>query len=127
MSSPDAGRAAQALVALRVVVAVMMFIHGGYRVVDGSVPGFGSFLSGQGIPYGLVVAWAISAVEVIGAPLLAAGRFTRPIAAWFAVQLAAGIYLVHGNEGWFVVGGGRNGMEFSVLLIAALLGLVWAG
>ncbi len=32
-----------------------------------------------------------------------------------------GIVLVHAPAGWFVVGHGRNGMEYSVLLIAALL------
>jgi putative oxidoreductase len=40
---------------------------------------------------------------------------------WFGVQLAMGIYLVHAPAGWFVVGAGRNGMEFSVLLILCLL------
>ena len=34
--------------------------------------------------------------------------------------------LVHLPAGWFVVGGGRNGMEYSVLLIVALLGIAWA-
>ena len=33
----------------------------------------------------------------------------------------AGIVLVHAPEGWFVVGKGRNGVEFSVLLVVALL------
>ena len=33
---------------------------------------------------------------------------------------AMGILLVHAPEGWFVVGAGRNGMEYSVLLIASL-------
>ena len=37
-----------------------------------------------------------------------------------------GIVLVHAPSGWFVVGGGRNGMEYSVLLIAVLLAQAWA-
>jgi putative oxidoreductase len=44
---------------------------------------------------------------------------------YFAVQLAMGILLVHRPEGWFVVGRGRNGMEYSVLLIAVFLALAW--
>ena len=36
-----------------------------------------------------------------------------------------GIVLVHGPEGWFVVGMGRNGVEFSVLLLAALASFIW--
>lgn len=36
-----------------------------------------------------------------------------------------GIVLVHAPEGWFVVGLGRNGMEYSVLLIVCLLSLAY--
>lgn len=32
-----------------------------------------------------------------------------------------GIVLVHASAGWFVVGVGRNGSEYSVLLIVCLL------
>ena len=32
-----------------------------------------------------------------------------------------GIYFIHGRAGWFVVGAGRNGVEFSVLLILCLI------
>ena len=32
-----------------------------------------------------------------------------------------GIILVHLREGWFVVGGGRNGVEYSVLLVSIFL------
>ncbi len=45
----------------------------------------------------------------------------RPLCAWFAIQLLCGIVLVHFGEGWFVVGGGRNGYEYSVLLIACFV------
>lgn len=36
-----------------------------------------------------------------------------------------GIILVHRYDGWFVVGGGRNGMEYSVLLISSLFIVAW--
>lgn len=46
-------------------------------------------------------------------------------ARFFGVYLTeAGILLVHAREGWFVVGGGRNGMEYSVLLISSLIALI---
>jgi putative oxidoreductase len=41
----------------------------------------------------------------------------------FSVIYATGIALVHSKAGWFVVGLGRNGSEFSVLLIMCLLAL----
>ena len=34
--------------------------------------------------------------------------------------------MVHWKEGWFVVGAGRNGMEYSALLIASLLAIAYA-
>ena len=42
------------------------------------------------------------------------------------VILITGIVMVHGREGWFVVGGGRNGVEYSVLLIICLVTLFLA-
>ena len=44
----------------------------------------------------------------------------RPFALLFMAIYAMGIVLVHAPEGWFVVGAGRNGMEYSVLLIGSL-------
>ncbi len=64
---------------------------------------------------------------------LAACRWTpRPsevhrwIALGFAVEPTVGIAMVHAKEGWFVVGGGRNGAEYSVLLIGIMLAVAWA-
>lgn len=82
---------------------------------------FGDWLTGQGWPLGRVVAAAITAVEIAGTPLLAAGRLVAPLAVLYAVIYAVGIAMVHAREGWFVVGKGRNGAEYSVLLIVCLL------
>jgi putative oxidoreductase len=38
----------------------------------------------------------------------------------YAGILTTGIAMIHAREGWFVVGGGRYGVEYSVLLIVAL-------
>lgn len=64
-------------------------------------------------------------IEIAGGLTLSAGWLVRPLCAWFVIQLLAGIVLVHGREGWFVVGGGRNGVEYSVLLIVCLLAVAW--
>ena len=109
------------LALLRVGVAGMLVAHGVIRVLKGGVEPFGLFLTQQSIPFGLVVAWVLTAVEIGGGLLLAAGRFVGPLCLWFTIELAAGIWLVHAREGWFVVGAGRNGMEFSALLILCLI------
>lgn len=115
-----------ALVFIRVVVAAMMFIHGSSRISFGTVGGFGEFLGAQGLPLGFYIAWAITLFELIGSVLLAAGFYAWIIALLFALELAIGIALVHWKEGWFVVGHGRNGMEFSALMIASLLSIAYA-
>ncbi len=109
---------------LRFGVGALLFVHGVYRATTGGVSGFGEFLSSQGLPAGELVAWALTLFEIVGAPLLAVGVAAVPLALLFSVELAAGIWLVHRHAGWFVVGGGRNGVEFSVCLILALVALV---
>ena len=109
------------MVLLRVGVATLLFIHGAYRAATGGVAGFGEWLTGQGFPAGPAWAWAVTLIEILATPLLAAGKFVVPIAGYLALELALGIILVHRPDGWFVVGGGRNGMEYSVLLILCLV------
>lgn len=118
--------AARALLALRIAVATLLFIHGAYRIYDGGVPGFGEWLGSQGLPLGVVIAWTVTIMELVATVVLASGRFVPQLALYFSLVLTAGIILVHGKEGWFVVGGGRNGMEYSVLLIVVLLATAWA-
>lgn len=119
-------KSSQALLSLRVAVALLLIIHGIARAYLGIVDDFGGFLTARGFPLGVQLAWGLTLFEIVGGAVLAWGRWVRPIAAIFCVELAAGIALVHFPEGWFVVGAGRNGMEYSVLLIAVLLAVMYA-
>lgn len=119
------GPLAPGVLLLRLMVSTLLFIHGAARVQNG-VDGFGVWLEGEGVPMGLVVAWLVTGMELVGTPLLALGRFVRPLCVWFTGVLVAGIVMVHYPEGWFVVGAGRNGMEYSVLLITCLTSLSMA-
>jgi len=116
--SPNALRAS---VILRATLGLLLTIHGVYRIYDGGVTGFGGFLDAQHVPLGPAVAWLITIVEIVGGPALILGYLVRPLCGWFAVELTMGILLVHASDGWFVVGGGRNGMEYSVLLVICFL------
>ena len=111
---------------LRVSVASVFVVHGITRLVLGTVGGFGSFLEASGIPAGTAVAWTITLVEVVGGLALALGLFVRPLGLWFGLELLAGIVLVHAPVGWFVVGAGRGGAEYSALIIACLVALALA-
>lgn len=115
-----------ALLIIRVLLAAVIFIHGAARISNGTVGGFGEYLSSQGLPLGFYIAWAITLFELTGSVMLAVGFYTWIIALAFAVELIAGVYMVHWKEGWFVVGAGRNGMEFSFVLIVSLLAIAYS-
>jgi putative oxidoreductase len=118
-------RRLEAIDVVRILTAALLLVHGIARVSSGGVAPFGEFLAGQGFPAGRGIAWILTAVEIVGALLLIAGRFVPILCAWFIAELFAGIVMVHWKEGWFVVGGGRNGIEYSVLLIACLAAAAW--
>jgi putative oxidoreductase len=109
------------LMLIRLTLAGLIAAHGWARLLAGAVDPFGTWLGTQGIPLGMAVAWGITVIEIAGSPLLALGRLVFPLSVAFAAIYAAGIAMVHMHAGWFVVGLGRNGMEFSVLLIVCLL------
>ena len=117
---------ASALTLVRAGTALMLVIHGIARARLGIVDDFGVVLGQWGFPAGFWLAWTITIVEIAGGTALAAGLLVRPLALWFIVQLAAGIYLIHARAGWFVVGAGRNGTEFSALLIVCLAAVALA-
>jgi putative oxidoreductase len=112
------------IVVIRIAVAAMFIIHGVARIYYHAVPPFGPFLESKGLPFGLAWAWAVTIIEIIGGILLAMGRYTAPLAAYFILEIALGIWWIHYKSGWFVVGLGRNGMEYSVLLIACLVAIL---
>lgn len=116
---------ARGLDLLRVVLAALIAVHGWARLLNDAVEPFGAYLAGAGIPLGRWLAWAITAAEIGATPLLAAGWRARWLALGFIAIYAAGAWMVHRPAGWFVVGLGRNGLEYSVLLIVCL-GLVAA-
>ena len=103
----------------RTCVPLLLITHGVTRISNGTVGGFGEFLSGNGFPLGFFIAWGITVFEIFGGLSLILGYFVRWICAVFILELATGIILVHANNGWFVVGGGTGGMEYSVLLIVS--------
>lgn len=114
-------RAQQALFVQRLVLSGIIAAHGLARLFSDAVEPFGVWLESQNLPVGILFAYAITAIEIIGAPLLALGLFVSPLCLVYSGIYLVGIFLVHLPDGWFVVGLGRNGMEYSVLLIVCLL------
>ena len=106
---------------LRLVLAGLIAAHGYHRLVTGGSFGFGAWLTSQGVPFGTIVAWVVTLSEIAGSALLALSRAVFATTLLLSTIYLVGIVMVHAPSGWFVVGPGRNGAEYSVLLIVALL------
>lgn len=110
-----------AQIGFRILVAGLFMAHGIVRSAVGTVDDFGVFLDSRGFPFGLALAWLITVYEVAGGAAMAAGKWTGPLALGFVLHQVMGIILVHAKNGWFVVGHGTYGVEYSVLLIGSCL------
>jgi putative oxidoreductase len=64
-------------------------------------------------------------LQVFTSILLLVNKYTIIAAIINIAILLAGIITFHFKEGWFIVGGGRNGMEFSFVLIIVLLAIIF--
>lgn len=113
------------MLVLRLAIAGLLAAHGWARLISGGVAPFGEWLGSIGFPLGLAIAWAVTLLEIAGTPLLALGRWVTWLCVGYCAIYLAGLVLVHMPEGWFVVGLGRNGMEYSVLLLVCLACLAW--
>ncbi len=116
----DLHKQTQALTMLRWLTAILIGIHGWYRLLSGGAILFGQYLNETGWPFGSLIAWAITLFECGGMIALFVNRFVVPVCLAELFILVMGVYLVHAPSGWFVVGAGRNGVEYSILLIGCL-------
>ena len=112
---------------LRLALVVIMIMHGIPGMFDNGVNDFGNmYLNQVGFaPFGLVLAWLIKISHVATAILLLMNKYIKIASIVTIFILLVGIYMIHFQEGWYVVGGGRNGMEFNFLLIFAFLTLIY--
>lgn len=106
---------------LRIMLSICMMAHGTQRLYFNTVAGFGGFLNSKGFLLGVPIAWGITLFELIAGLALLLNYFTKWISLVWALQLLMGIILVHAQNGWFVVGPSTGGVEYSVVLIFALL------
>ena len=93
------------------------------------IRGFGHFLESRGLPMGTGLAWAVMFVQISSSLALLARWLVVPACAGHAFVLGMGIWLVHAPK-WRTVGlpdsDRQPGAEFSVFMIACLLGVAWA-
>ncbi len=114
------------LIVLRIAIAIILLSHGIPGMFDNGINDFGNlYLNQVGFaPFGVAIAWAIKISHVICAVLILFNKYILAAGAITIIILIAGIVMVHYPEGWFVVGGGRNGMEYNFLLIVVIASLM---
>jgi putative oxidoreductase len=110
---------------LRIVLCMIIFTHGAYRFYEGTTPIMGTLLENAGFPFGTFLAYAVNVVETAGALLLALRLAVLPASMALVGIYFTGIMLFHRHSGFFVVGPGENGWEYSALLITCLLFTAW--
>ena len=114
--SPD-----RSFIFLRAVLGMIFITHGIARIYYDSNAAFGSFLNSEGFYFGEYIAWAITTGEIVGGIFLIFGLFIKYAVIFHFVIILMGIFLVHLPNGWFVVGHGNGGIEYSVLILTVLV------
>lgn len=117
----------QGLAIIRTAIALILIVHPIHGMIDpAGMHSFGEGLSADGFPFGLALPWLIVACQFAGCLGLIFNRFVVLSCIFNLIVLMVGVFYIHMSEGWFVVGAGRNGMEYSITLIACLSGIMWA-
>lgn len=112
---------------LRFAIAVILAFHSIPSFFTMDVIQFGqNYLGQQGFGMmGVPIAISIKMIHLLAIFGLLFNKFLTPLSILNIVILIAGIIMIHWDEGWYVVGGGRNGMEFNFLLIFCFLTLIF--
>jgi putative oxidoreductase len=112
---------------LRIAMSIILLTHSVFGIFNNGINDFGNlYLNQIGFaPFGLWIAWLIKGSHVIAAILLLFNKYVK-LAGFVTIFIfIMGIILVHFQEGWFVVGGGRNGVEYNFLLICVLIAIMF--
>ncbi len=111
---------------LRIAVSTILLMHSIPGMMNDTLPDFGAYLDQMGLaPAGIYLAWLIKLSHIIAAICLVIGKWIRPACIVTLLILITGIFMVHLPNGWFVVGGGTNGIEFNFLLIVVLITILF--
>jgi putative oxidoreductase len=112
--------------------ASILIIHpiGGLRDPAG-LNDLGNYYSSIGVPFGVPLIWGVMFLQIASSLALIARRFVVPACLGHISVLVTGVCLYHAPY-WFVigpdsvVGPGREGMEYSILLITCFFSILLA-
>ena len=128
------------LLILRLTLAAIFAAHGAHELFGvGAGPGIGpggltntaAFYAASGLHPEYVLAFVAGALHLAGAFLLIIGMLTRWAAIALIVDVAIGAWKLHLPWGFFLnwssASGQGHGLEYSLLLLAALVCLIFTG
>jgi putative oxidoreductase len=112
---------------LRIALIIIFLVHSLAGMFNNGINNFGNlYLNQVGFaPVGLPLAWAVKLSHIALAFSLLTDKYLKATTFVTIFILVVGILMIHLKEGWFVVGGGRNGVEFNFLLIMSLLTIIY--
>ena len=107
---------------VRIALILVFLMHSIPSILNGDVYDFGTkYLDTVGFaPIGLYLAWLIKLSHLGLVIALITNIWLKTLIYITILILSVGIYMVHLPYGWYVIGGGRNGVEFNIFLILAL-------
>ncbi|KAA6123175.1 DoxX family protein [Cupriavidus cauae] len=109
---------------LRIVFGIVMMTHGLPKLLGTSHGSMADPMAGATrliaevlhLPGAPVLAWLVAVLETFGGAMLAAGAWTRPLAALMTVQMIAICYIHRQHFAWI-----DRGMEYLLVLLAVVL------
>lgn len=112
---------------LRIALIVIFLVHSLAGMFNNGINDFGNlYLNQVGFaPIGVPLAWVIKLSHIALVFSLITNKYLKFTSIVTILILLSGIFMIHLQEGWFVVGGGRNGVEFNFLLILCLLNILY--
>ena len=127
--------AAWGVLVLRIVLGVILVMHGSMVFSTYTPRGAASLVTRIGYPpwSALILAWYLIVVHVVGGALIVVGFWTRLAAVLNLPIMASAVLLMHLSQGFFmrgVVSDGRTsvvGYEFSLLVLACTIAIALIG
>ena len=127
--------AAWGVLVLRVVLGVILVMHGYLALMVIGPRGIAGYVVRMGYPAwtSIPLAWYLIVVHGLGGALIVIGLWTRLVAVLNLPIIASAVALLHWPQGFFlraVVADGRAsvfGYEYTMLVLAALLAIALVG
>jgi putative oxidoreductase len=123
------------LTALRLAVGVVFAAHGAQKLLGlwggPGLSGTAAMVSSLGLPYPYPLAMLLTLTEFCGGILLVLGWLTPWVSLALIIDMAVAIWKVHYANGFFMnwanTPGRGHGIEYNLVLIAALAALMLSG